>query len=281
MFNFPFLHAEVLSTPSGSIWYNAGVIRTAKTARRSSPYPPPRRSPGPDSDSGPLPPSPGSSSSASSQAPPVGDEPDGEDRGGPSNGSNGNQTTRSGPDSPATTTAGRSSRETRITGSGSQPAYNPNDLSDLSDLSSEESESEGYKIPKPPGESGRPGSGGYNLEGKLGWEKKKYQDVKVLVKRKTLAHCDRTKGFHEQEEGALNKVRQEVAAKYSFLAKDYDEFWPIDDMIRSALKYERQQTRRKAKDVMLAKLVKEREEEERRTLRNLAAQRDQLEEGGS
>ncbi|KAJ3848114.1 hypothetical protein EV368DRAFT_86965 [Lentinula lateritia] len=35
------------------------------------------------------------------------------------------------------------------------------------------------KIPKPPGEVGRPGRGGYNLRKILGWSKQDYDDVKV------------------------------------------------------------------------------------------------------
>ncbi|KAJ3891175.1 hypothetical protein GG344DRAFT_77160 [Lentinula edodes] len=35
------------------------------------------------------------------------------------------------------------------------------------------------KIPKPPGEVGRPGRGGYNLRKTLGWSKQDYDDVKV------------------------------------------------------------------------------------------------------
>lgn len=36
-------------------------------------------------------------------------------------------------------------------------------------------------IPKPDGEAGRPGRGGYNLEQALGWEAKKYQSIKVRL----------------------------------------------------------------------------------------------------
>ena len=34
-------------------------------------------------------------------------------------------------------------------------------------------------IPKPEGEAGRPGRGGYNLEDKLGWRRKEFQQIKV------------------------------------------------------------------------------------------------------
>ena len=37
------------------------------------------------------------------------------------------------------------------------------------------------KIPKPPGEAGRPGSGGYNLKDALGWSKQDYDKVQVSL----------------------------------------------------------------------------------------------------
>lgn len=36
-------------------------------------------------------------------------------------------------------------------------------------------------IPKPEGEAGRPGRGGYNFEVALGWKKKEFQKLKVLI----------------------------------------------------------------------------------------------------
>jgi hypothetical protein len=45
--------------------------------------------------------------------------------------------------------------------------------------SSDSATSEDHLIPKPDGEAGRPGRGGYNLEEALGWEHRKYCRVKV------------------------------------------------------------------------------------------------------
>jgi hypothetical protein len=50
--------------------------------------------------------------------------------------------------------------------------------SDHSDSASSAS-SENHLVPKPDGEAGRPGRGGYNLEEALGWEHKKYSRIKV------------------------------------------------------------------------------------------------------
>ena len=52
----------------------------------------------------------------------------------------------------------------------------PSDLSTLSELSITESVG---KIPKPPGEVGRPGRGGYTLVDKLNWDVDKLKQLKV------------------------------------------------------------------------------------------------------
>jgi hypothetical protein len=58
--------------------------------------------------------------------------------------------------------------------------------SSLSSLSDEEDELESEedtskKIPKPPGEAGRPHSGGYNLQDKLDWNDKTYESIVVSL----------------------------------------------------------------------------------------------------
>jgi hypothetical protein len=54
------------------------------------------------------------------------------------------------------------------------------DLSSLTDSDSEDKEDEDL-IPKPEGEAGRPGRGGYNLENALGWPGKEYRLLKVRL----------------------------------------------------------------------------------------------------
>jgi hypothetical protein len=44
---------------------------------------------------------------------------------------------------------------------------------------SDRTDDSGDKIPKPDGEAGRPGRGGYNLEVALGWSPKLYKKLKV------------------------------------------------------------------------------------------------------
>jgi hypothetical protein len=69
------------------------------------------------------------------------------------------------------------------------PSTNDDDHSTDSSLSSdsedgiaidEEDPPEDHLIPKPEGENGRPGRGGYNLELALGWDSKAFRKFKVL-----------------------------------------------------------------------------------------------------
>jgi hypothetical protein len=52
--------------------------------------------------------------------------------------------------------------------------------------SEEDGEVNSTKIPKPPGEAGRPQSGGYNLQDKLGWNDKTYESVMVSMSVKSV-----------------------------------------------------------------------------------------------
>ncbi|KAJ3806576.1 hypothetical protein F5876DRAFT_80554 [Lentinula aff. lateritia] len=92
-------------------------------------------------------------------------------------------------------------------------------------------------IPKPPGEVGRPGRGGYNLKKILGWPKEDYDNVKEFVK--TLVNSlDCTIPFTEQSFDDLSSIRQQAIKKFDFLNK-YQKHWVVDDFIRCRLKYQK------------------------------------------
>lgn len=60
-------------------------------------------------------------------------------------------------------------------------SMNSDSESSLSSLSDSESDDDNdLLIPKPKGEAGRPGRGGYNLEDTLAWEAKDYRKIKVI-----------------------------------------------------------------------------------------------------
>ena len=52
---------------------------------------------------------------------------------------------------------------------------------DSDELDSEEDGGVGKKVPKPSGMAGRPQSGGYNLQDKLGWNDTTYQRILVSL----------------------------------------------------------------------------------------------------
>ena len=73
----------------------------------------------------------------------------------------------------------KSSKRPNTTSVSLDESVNSESESSLSSLSDSESDDE-LLIPKPKGEAGRPGRGGYNLENTLGWEGKDYQKMKVI-----------------------------------------------------------------------------------------------------
>jgi hypothetical protein len=73
-------------------------------------------------------------------------------------------------------------------------------LSSAQDSDDEEDRQLTNKIPKPPGEAGRPASGGFNLEEALGWPKGTYQKILVsyLIMRAIASSYLETKEIHSR-----------------------------------------------------------------------------------
>ncbi|THU92397.1 hypothetical protein K435DRAFT_800519 [Dendrothele bispora CBS 962.96] len=94
------------------------------------------------------------------------------------------------------------------------------------------------KIPKPPGEVGRPGRGGYTLQKTLGWNNEVYRDVKNYINKLCMDHLDGKLPLNEQALNNAKRVREQARVKFPFLS-DYDKEWVTDDFIRSHLKYRR------------------------------------------
>ncbi|KAI6022106.1 hypothetical protein EDC04DRAFT_2900919 [Pisolithus marmoratus] len=113
----------------------------------------------------------------------------------------------------------------------SSPA--PSELS----LSSLESElGAGNKIPKPSGEVGQPGHGGYNLEEQLGWGEDGFKCLKKFVNKAIKKNLDTTKCRSQQNCKVLVTVCDLATAEFP----DLDSFancWPIFDLIQMHLKY--------------------------------------------
>ncbi|KAJ3754966.1 hypothetical protein F5878DRAFT_664938 [Lentinula raphanica] len=100
-------------------------------------------------------------------------------------------------------------------------------------------------IPKPPGEAGRPGRGGYNLQKVLGWSKADYDEVKDFIKI-LVRRLDCSIPFTEHSLFEIDSIRTKAIARFKFLAL-YSNDWVVDDFIRSRLKYERTLMRNRMK----------------------------------
>ncbi|KAJ3756599.1 hypothetical protein EV361DRAFT_869792 [Lentinula raphanica] len=102
-----------------------------------------------------------------------------------------------------------------------------------------------HKIAKPPGEVGRPGRGGYNLQKVLGWSKADYDEVKDFIKI-LVRRLDCSIPFTEHSLFEIDSIRTKAIARFEFLAL-YSNDWVVDDFIRSRLKYERTLLRNRMK----------------------------------
>ncbi|KAF8898281.1 hypothetical protein CPB84DRAFT_1650767, partial [Gymnopilus junonius] len=88
-------------------------------------------------------------------------------------------------------------------------------------------------IPKPKGEAGRPGSGGYSLQEVLAWSEKTYETVVVstrliMPKKK---HLDLSKSYSKQDKKLVKEICEEVRKEYRIL-DDYKNYWPVHDMLK-------------------------------------------------
>ncbi|KAE9382796.1 hypothetical protein BT96DRAFT_1010027 [Gymnopus androsaceus JB14] len=128
------------------------------------------------------------------------------------------------------------------------------------------------KIPKPVGEVGRPGRGGYNLEVALGWQKEKFTRVKVgrassvkslilvtqwqcsqnVIKQLVVEDLTCDLPFSKQAMVKIQYIRDEALKKLPML-EDYQDLWVVDDFIRCQLRYQHSILRKEKEKLKLAK----------------------------
>ncbi|KAI6098061.1 hypothetical protein EDD16DRAFT_1713468 [Pisolithus croceorrhizus] len=108
------------------------------------------------------------------------------------------------------------------------PSPSPSDSS----LTSIDSEDPKANIPKPAGEVGRLGRGGYNLEEHLKWLYEEMHELKRVVHAAVKKYLDMTKSRTFQDLEAVRKARQCFPQ-----LNDYENFWPVLDLIHLRLKY--------------------------------------------
>ncbi|KAG1726501.1 uncharacterized protein EDB91DRAFT_1254277 [Suillus paluster] len=115
--------------------------------------------------------------------------------------------------------------------SGSLDSFSDSDSSTLSMSLSEDS-----KIPKPAGEPGHPGRGGYTLHEALDWNPKAYAKFKRSMHSLIEDHLDTTKCASAQSPTLLDIVRGKALDNFPDL-DNYNNLWPVNDLIMTHLKY--------------------------------------------
>ncbi|KAG2746667.1 hypothetical protein P692DRAFT_201867553 [Suillus brevipes Sb2] len=126
-------------------------------------------------------------------------------------------------------------------------------LSD-SDLSTA-SLSEDSKIPKPAGEPGRPGRGGYMLREALDWSPKAYTKFKNSMHRLIEEHLDTMRCASSQNPILLKTVRDKAVDAFPDL-ENYIEFWPVNDIVMMRLKYTSGRARQKEAEMVTGRSKK-------------------------
>ncbi|KAG1769699.1 hypothetical protein EV702DRAFT_1202727 [Suillus placidus] len=125
-------------------------------------------------------------------------------------------------------------------------------LSDSGSSTSSINLSEDSKIPKPAGEPGRPGQGGYTLHEALDWNPKAYVRFKKHMHHLIDEHLDMAKCASTQSPILLKAVRDKALDKFPDL-ENYSNLWPARDMIMTRLKYTSCHARRKDGEMALGK----------------------------
>ncbi|KAL1715337.1 hypothetical protein EV715DRAFT_275873 [Schizophyllum commune] len=88
------------------------------------------------------------------------------------------------------------------------------------------------KIPKPPGEPGRPSSGGYNLQEATRLEPSRFRSVRKEMNKLIRTHLDTGRTFTKQTEECVAAYTEEALRLFPFL-DDYEDRWPIRGFARS------------------------------------------------
>ncbi|KAF8963377.1 hypothetical protein BDZ97DRAFT_1919816 [Flammula alnicola] len=105
------------------------------------------------------------------------------------------------------------------------------------------------KIPKPNGEPGRPGSGGYCLDSTLlntyNWSQERLDRLASDVRKEAKKKLDMTKSYRYQNAARMKEICEKMMEPdlYPEL-QGYDNCWPVRSFLKLALKYKSEATRR-------------------------------------
>ncbi|KAI5896540.1 uncharacterized protein SCHCODRAFT_02615143 [Schizophyllum commune H4-8] len=99
------------------------------------------------------------------------------------------------------------------------------------------------KIPKPPGEPGKPNSGGYNLQEAMRLEPGHFCTVRTGMNNLVRTYLDTVRSFTKQTEECVAAYTVEALRSFPLL-EDYEDRWPIRDFARMHLHYLQNNARR-------------------------------------
>ncbi|KAJ2924030.1 hypothetical protein H1R20_g13066, partial [Candolleomyces eurysporus] len=90
-------------------------------------------------------------------------------------------------------------------------------------------------IAKPPGEPGRPNSGGFGLEQALGWPSRELKALSEWVGKQAEEKLDISQGFSGQDSDAIEDVCILAIARFPAL-RQYELCWPVRSILKLKLK---------------------------------------------
>ncbi|KAF9042032.1 hypothetical protein BJ165DRAFT_1405761 [Panaeolus papilionaceus] len=91
------------------------------------------------------------------------------------------------------------------------------------------------KVPKPPGQPGRPQSGGYSLDIELKRWGPLFGEVKSFVHAKCDSLLDLTKSYSKQDKLGISTVVIDTKQAYP-IVDGYQNSWPVHDFMKMYLK---------------------------------------------
>ncbi|KAF8867529.1 hypothetical protein BD779DRAFT_1483251 [Infundibulicybe gibba] len=109
--------------------------------------------------------------------------------------------------------------------------------------------SQPQKIPKPLGEPGRPGSGGHCIESVLindyRWSKHDVDALTENVRAEARHRLDMTVSFRNQKKDSISKICDKMMMEEHWpQLRDYNDCWPVRSILKLALKYGAEASRR-------------------------------------
>ncbi|KAL1749689.1 hypothetical protein FB107DRAFT_280425 [Schizophyllum commune] len=113
------------------------------------------------------------------------------------------------------------------------------------------------RIPKPPGECGKPGKGGYSLKDTLGWPLDKYNKVRKAMNAVVDKHLDPKKSLTRQRPARMSNFEKEALSLFPEMDTEYEDCWPVRAFASNRLHYLQNNAQRRKQKEALAKVQQE------------------------